>query len=134
MIKALNARGLDACSVENPAYPGTPDIQYIGGWIECKYLEDWPRRAGTTVRIEHFTPQQRVWILRRDVACDKLETNIDRAWLVLYVAKKREWLVFDGRTAARKVAKDGVTRKDLVRIALVTTTEIKDIIDYVTIC
>lgn len=134
LIKALNACGLDACSVENPAYPGTPDIQFIGGWIECKYLEEWPKREETTVRIEHYTPQQRAWIFRRAIACDKLETNVDRAHLVLYVAKKREWLLFDGRTAARTVAKDGVTRKDLLRIALVTTTEIKDIIDYVIIC
>ncbi len=47
------------------------------------------------------------------------------------VAKKREWLVFDGKTAARKVAKDGVTRRDLIGLARIMTTDIKDIIDYV---
>lgn len=132
LVKALTKAGLDATSVENPAYPGTADIQFIDGWIECKWLEDWPAREDTTVRIEHFSPQQRVWLLRRALACRKRGTDHGLAWLVLYVAKTKEHLLFDGETAARWVAKDGATRKVLHKRALLTTTKLNEILDYVT--
>jgi hypothetical protein len=132
LVKALTKAGLDATSVENPAYPGTPDIQFIDGWIECKYLEDWPKREETTVRIEHFTPQQRVWLLRRFMASVNLRIPDPRCWLVLYVAKTKDWLMFDGQTAARQVAKDGVNKAKLFELALLTTKNIQDVIDYVT--
>lgn len=128
----MNRRGLDATSVENPACPGTPDIQFMDGWIECKYLEDWPKREETTVRIEHFSPQQRVWLLRRFMACEKRDTIRGRAWLVLYVAKTREHLLFAGQTAARRVAKKGTNRAMLYELASLTTKDLQEIIDYVT--
>lgn len=132
LIKALNKRNQDACSVENPACPGTPDLQFMDGWIECKYREDWPAREDTTVRIEHFTPQQRCWLMRRHVACKKRDTIRGYAWLVLYVAKTREHLLFDGETAAFHVAKDGVHRGRLYQLAKLITTDLQDIINYVT--
>ena len=55
----------DAFAVENPANPGTPDVSYVEGWIELKQLDAWPAREDTPVRIEHYTPQQRIrvaWI------------------------------------------------------------------------
>lgn len=56
----------DAVAVENPAYPGTPDVNYVEGWIELKWLRRWPSNAWTApVRLDHFTPQQRTWLLRR---------------------------------------------------------------------
>lgn len=134
VVKALNRFGLDATSVENPAYPGTPDIQFIGGWIECKYLEDWPARAETAVRIPHFSPQQRVWLLRRWISCRKLNTDIDKGWLLIYVVSTRDWLLFDGETAARHVAKDGVCRAKLFELAVMTTNDLAEIVDYVKIC
>jgi len=136
LVKALNKAGLDATSVENPAYPGTPDIQFIGGWIECKYLDDWPAHKETTVRIPHFTQQQRVWLLRRELARKKLPEELHicgRCYLVLYVSKTREWLIFDGETSARRIAKDGCSREVLYSLSGLTTTDIKDIIRYVTI-
>lgn len=134
VVKALTKAGQDATSVENPAYPGTPDIQFIDGWIECKYLEDWPKRAETTVRIEHFTQQQRVWLMRRSYACSKLTDKMHGlAWLVLYVARTKDWLVFDGETAARHVAKDGVHKAKLFELAVLTTNNLQEVIDYVTI-
>lgn len=132
LIKALNRAGQDATSVENPACPGTPDIQFIDGWIECKYLEDWPRHEETTVRIPHFSPQQRVWLLRRYEARLKRGTDHGQAFLILYVAKTREHLLFDGHTAARFVAKDGVHRTRLYGWALIATKDLQEIIDYVT--
>ena len=133
LIKALNRAGQDATSVENPAYPGTPDVQFIDGWIECKYLEDWPKREKTTVRIDHYTSQQRVWLLRRSIACSKRQTERGLGWLLLYVAKTREHLLFEGEDAARYVAKDGMNRAGLYELALITTKNLQEIIDYVTI-
>lgn len=83
-------RKLDACAVENPIRPGTPDINFIGGWVELKWLPKWPVRGGV-VKCSHFTPQQRVWLRRRS----KLGGN---AWLLLRV--ESDWLLLEGRVAA----------------------------------
>lgn len=133
LVKALNKAGQDATSVENPACPGTPDIQFIDGWIECKFIEDWPARPETTVRIEHFSPQQRCWLLRRHVSCSKRNVYRGYAYLILYVAKTKEHLLFNGETACYHVAKDGVDRAKLYELALLTTKDLQDVIDYVTI-
>ena len=85
---------LDAVAVENRAYPGTPDVNYIGGWIELKWLRRFPRHEPDIVRIEHFTPQQRVWLMRR-------VRRGGKAWLLLQVGL--EWFLFDGEMAAKHV-------------------------------
>lgn len=132
VVKALAKAGLDPTSVENPACPGCPDVQHLDGWLELKWKEKWPAREDTTVRIEHFSPQQRIWLLRRFMACEKRNTLHGQAFLLLYVAETKEHLLFDGITAARLVAKDGATRAKLYERALLTTTNLKDIIAYVT--
>lgn len=63
IVEAL--RPLDAQAVENPINPGTPDVEFIGGWVEIKYIREWPKRADTPLRIHHFTAQQRLWISER---------------------------------------------------------------------
>ncbi len=79
---------LDAVSVENPAGPGTPDVNYIGGWIECKWLRAWPKRVGTVVKLDHpLLISQKVWIKRRI-------RRGGRAWVMLQ--RGREWLLFGG--------------------------------------
>jgi hypothetical protein len=92
----LQSERLDPISVENLVYPGTPDVNYIGGWIELKVLDKWPTRTSTPVRISHFSPEQRVWLRRRwqRGGC---------AHLLLVV--KNEWLLFDGAVAADHVGK-----------------------------
>lgn len=132
VVKALNKAGRDATSVENPAYPGTPDVQFIGGWLELKYLEDWPAREETTIRIPHFSQQQRVWLLRRWLACGKLSTHVGLGWLLIYVVSTKDWLLFDGDIAAKYVAKDGVNKARLFELATLTSIKLSDIIDYVT--
>ncbi len=76
---------LDGVAVENPTMPGTPDINYVDGFIELKWLRSWPKDPEAVVRIEHYSPQQRLWIRRRHLAGGKV-------WLLLQC--KREWLLF----------------------------------------
>lgn len=104
VVRAL--RPLDAISVENPVYPGTPDVNYIGGWLELKWLRDWPKRATSPVAIPHFTPQQRAWLKRRWLRGGD-------AFLLLQVGKG--WYLLDGNIAAEYVGK--VTRFVLERLA-----------------
>ena len=51
----------DACRVENPAWPGTPDVHWCmeghEGWLELKHMERWPVKGGVLL-VDHFTPQQ----------------------------------------------------------------------------
>lgn len=87
-------KALDAIAVENPALPGTPDVNYVEGWIELKQLTAWPQKADTVVHVDNFTPQQRVWHIRRRLAGGT-------SWLLLQVG--REWLLFDGAVAALNI-------------------------------
>lgn len=91
--KAL--RGFDPIRVENPAHPGTPDINYTQGWIELKWIRTKPKTNGI-VKIEHFTPQQRVWLLRRQKANGKV-------WLLLKVSNY--WFLFKGGIASEHVGR-----------------------------
>lgn len=104
VITAL--RSLDPISVENVAHPGTPDVNCTAGWIELKCADAWPAREHTPLRLPHFTPEQRVWLLRRWRA-DR------RAWLLLRV--HNDWLLFTGEAAAQHVGR--VSRGDLLRVA-----------------
>lgn len=43
-------------------HPGTPDINYSGGWIELK-VDDWDSKG--RLPLKHLTPQQKVWMFKR---------------------------------------------------------------------
>lgn len=103
VLKALKI--LDARPVENSADPGTPDVNYIGGWVELKQISAWPSRPDTPVRCDHFTPQQRGWLIRRGL-------RGGRAWLLLQVRK--EWLLFNGSVAAEHLGT--ATKEQLISI------------------
>ncbi len=105
--RVVNAlRDLDAVSVENGCGVGTPDVNFVGGWIELKSMEGWPADEAMPLQVPHFTPQQRVWLTRRTRAGG-------RAWLLLKVA--HDWLLFDGEVAARTIGFR--TRRDLIERA-----------------
>lgn len=104
VVKAL--RPLDAVGVENPVYPGTPDVNYIEGWVELKWLRQWPINPETPVLIEHYTQVQRIWIYRRYLAGGNV-------FLLLQVQKT--WLLFDGWVAYKFVGK--VNRKLLYELS-----------------
>lgn len=60
VIDAL--RHWHAVSVENHAHPGTPDVNYVDGWLELKEIEKYPAPGPTIVQLPHFTKQQRAWL------------------------------------------------------------------------
>ena len=111
VIKAL--KSLDAMAVENkaPTGAGTPDVNYIEGWIELKWLRRWPKKADTVVTIPHYTLGQRRWLRDRYNAGGS-------AWLLLQV--QQEWLLFTGRDAHDYVG--NLTRNGLYRVARVRWT------------
>lgn len=95
--RVLRRAGLDPVSVENPAHPGTPDVNYVGGWIELKQRGAWPsnvRGRFRVVRCEHFSTEQRIWLSRRELAGG-------RTFLIWRIG--RDWLLFRGSVAANVV-------------------------------
>jgi hypothetical protein len=85
--------GLHPVRIENSASVGVPDVNITLGWIELKQVkaENMPKREATTLRLEHFTPQQRAWLAGR--------MNAGGAcWLLLLLGD--EWLLFRGMDAA----------------------------------
>lgn len=87
--------GLDPVRIEGAA-SGTPDVNYTNGWIELKYLKKWPTNPQKVVKIDHFTPEQRLWLMRRTLAGGK-------AFLLIGVG--RESLLFEGDVASEMIGK-----------------------------
>jgi hypothetical protein len=96
---ALRNAHFHAMAVDNEACsPGTPDIfyhsldhakgnSYITGWIELKFLREFPKRESTPVRFPHYTPQQRIWHRDYPGRCNVLAL-VNRHWIVMrgYIA------------------------------------------------
>ena len=93
---------LNPIRVENSVLAGTPDVNYIGGWMELKWSRNWPKREDSIVPCDHFTPQQRVFALKRWRAGGAS---------TVFWAVEGTWMLFDGETAARIIGK--VTRAEL---------------------
>lgn len=68
-------------AVENPACPGTPDVNYADGWLELKVA----KRPTATFR-KPLTPQQRVWFARRVRAGGRAYVLVAFEDSALYVA------------------------------------------------
>lgn len=99
---------LDGQAVENRANPGCPDVEFIGGWIECKWLRAWPKREDTPVRLDHpLLPTQKVWIRKR--AC-----RGGKVWVMLRC--RREWFLLDGLIAVKYLGT--ATRVSLSNLAV----------------
>jgi len=83
----------EADRIENSAALGTPDVYYtlrepymnVMGWLELKYVHEWPVRACTPMKIPHFTPQQRLFIQRHfPYGCNvKLLLQVARDYILL---------------------------------------------------
>lgn len=89
-------RPLDAVFVENVMGSGMPDINYVEGWLELKWLKAWPVRPGTVVKLPEFTPQQRIFLLNRCRAGGS-------ARFLLRVGK--EWILLPGIWSALRLGK-----------------------------
>jgi hypothetical protein len=79
---------LDPHPIENmlTIEKGMPDVEFVGGWAEIKWLPRFPLRASTPVRIPHYTDDQRRWLRTRQAAGET-------CFLVLQV--RNEWFVWD---------------------------------------
>jgi hypothetical protein len=98
-------------AVENPILPGTPDVNVsTGAWIELKSMERWPKMPHTVLRIEHWTPQQRVWHIRRSRVGGE-------TYVLLELVEDKHFLLLAGGTAARILGR--TTRPELEASALV---------------
>lgn len=87
--KAL--KGLDPVRVENRVELGTPDVNYVEGWLELKWQRKAPKRGGI-LRLDHeFMLEQRVWAIRRHHAGGRC---------FLFLKIQNEWLLFYGYVAA----------------------------------
>lgn len=66
LTKALAS--LDPVCIESPRTGlGIPDVNFIGGWFECKSLDSWPKGADNNpVRFPHpLSKEQGIWLYRR---------------------------------------------------------------------
>ena len=103
----LAIRKLDPVLVDNPRKPGTPDINFIEGWVELKYLPEWPKRATTLVKFPKFYPQQRVWLVKRTLSGGKC---------FVLVQIKFMYILYQGGFAAQHF--DKMTKEELLKNAL----------------
>ena len=103
--------GFHPVRIENAAGLGTPDVNCTLGWIELKQVKtsDIPKRASTVLHLDHFTNEQRIFLLKRAEAGGA-------CWLLMLLGD--EWLLFTGRTAADHVGRENVetTRRLAARI------------------
>lgn len=104
VLRAL--KELDAKAIENTIGNGTPDVNYIEGWIELKWLRSWPAQKQTIMQLPHFTLGQRRWLRNR-------YNHGGNVWLLLQC--RAEWLLFHGLDAHNYVGL--TTRKGLYMVA-----------------
>lgn len=110
IVKAMASR--DAQAIETHIRKGVPDVHFIEGWIELKWLRAWPKKPDTIVSLDHpVTKEQRVWLKRRWM-------RGGNCWLILQC--RNEYFAFDGLVASNRVGR--VTQQELRKIAYRTWT------------
>lgn len=105
IVRILKDAGLDPVRIEARG-KGIPDINYRDGWLENKSIPRWPVRGGV-VRLDHYTPFQRLWHTRR--------SNCGGTVFVLLKVGQAEWLLFPGDIAAEFLGR--VPKDELVPLA-----------------
>ena len=87
------------CRIESYAGVGQPDVNGCAAgqtwWMELKCLDEFPKRHTTIVKVNHFTPEQRVWILNR-------VKHGGRVFVFVKVGKD-DFYLFDGKDAAENL-------------------------------
>ncbi|AAT69507.1 gp31 [Alphaproteobacteria phage PhiJL001] len=99
--------GWDPIRIETPDRDGTPDVNHIHGWLELKQVDSWPVREDTPLRVEHYTPQQRVWHKRRCLAGGRCQ---------VLIKVKNDILLLNGRVASDVLGH--LSRGDLIKHAV----------------
>lgn len=100
LVKPLNP-----WRIENMLASGIPDVNISTGWVELKWAREWPVRATSALRLDHYTDIQRSRLMERWNAGGG-------AWLLVQV--KTCWLCFEA-PAAQKVGQ--LTKEELFAVA-----------------
>lgn len=102
----------DAVPIESPTTgKGIPDINYTGGWIECKWLRAWPKGCDTRpVKFEHaLSKEQQLWLWRRAKKGGK-------TWVCAKIG--RDWYLWPGDIFRNHNLWDNMTRPEMKSWAL----------------
>ena len=117
--------------VENRVKRDTPDL-YIAeatmalrGWVELKVLLEWPKRATTPVRLEHWTSGQRYWANRHSL-------HGGQCWLVVQV--QEEVYVFNAATAAISMDWTRAEWQEFGRVVVVRNARTVHLLDALADC
>tara|TARA_R110000851_G_scaffold16046_3_gene52556 strand:+ start:5449 stop:5871 length:423 start_codon:yes stop_codon:yes gene_type:complete len=105
-------KSLDAVSIESPSTGlGIPDVFFIGGVIECKWMRYWPKNADTRpVKFGHpLSKEQQVWLYRRE-RCGGL------ALVCAQVSKS--WFFWSGKHIKENNLWDNMTRPQMIEEAV----------------
>ena len=96
-----------ATRIETYTENGVPDVTFtvdgFHGWIELKYLKEFPKRETTIVKIPHYTDLQRYFLSTRGKAAG-------HCYLLIKV--NREYFLFDYEQAQSVGV--SFTKKDFV--------------------
>jgi len=98
--------GWDPQRIETPDADGVPDVNCTVCDVELKYVREWPKRPDTPLRLDHYSPQQRVWHKRRCKA---------GGLCFVLIGVGKEHLLIWGDTAADHLGR--VTRMELIMLA-----------------
>ena len=100
--KGMVGSGWHCSRIESSAGNGVPDVSFglpgINGWIEFKYIKEWPKRPTTKVKLP-LRPEQKHWIKVRG----ELSGNV---WIFIKIeevfflipSEKTKQLTEDGAT------------------------------------
>lgn len=106
LVKKLSV--LDAVSIESPTTGlGIPDVNFIGGWFECKWLRAWPKGCDSNpVKFGHeLTKEQQIWLWRRE----------RQGGLAMVVAQvQQSWFFWSGRKIKEEKLWDRMTRPEMI--------------------
>jgi hypothetical protein len=116
----MMAERLDPVRVENPAHPGTPDVNYKEGWIELKHTNRWPIRDGQIQLPHPPTKEQIAWLYRRWIA---------GGICFLLIRVGSEWLLFEG-LIVYALWKGPKTKQELTRHALRVFEHPRDVANF----
>ncbi len=59
VMRILKDMGKCPMRIESSCTPGCPDIAYVGGWVELKYIPKWSK--GGTAFLRNLRPAQEAW-------------------------------------------------------------------------